>query len=119
MDRAQAIVQERWNARRLDCPYLFHLDGRPLGALKSEWSRACKQAGMPAGLKAGGYVFHNTRHSCLTNLAANGTPDTVARSISGHRTASVHARYQITQESAKRAALETMSAHVSQLVQGV
>jgi len=96
-------VQEAWEARRLDCKHLFHVDGRPLGDLRSEWDRACRRAGFPVGRKAGGYVFHNTRHSCLTNLAAEGVPDTVARSISGHRTASVHERYQITQESAKRA----------------
>lgn len=56
--------------------------------------------------------------SCLTNLAAEGVPDTVARSISGHRTASVHARYQITQESAKRDALAAMSERVTQLARG-
>jgi len=108
-------VQEAWEARRLDCKHLFHVDGRPLGDLRSEWDRACRRAGFPVGRKAGGYVFHNTRHSCLTNLAAEGVPDTVARSISGHRTASVHERYQITQESAKRAALEAMTATVTNL----
>ena len=54
--------------------------------------------------------------SCPTNLAAEGTPDTVARSISGHRTASVHDRYQITQEAAKKAALAAMTARVVEQV---
>ena len=44
--------------------------------------------------------------------------DTVARSISGHRTASVHDRYQITQEAAKKAALAAMTARVAEQVRG-
>lgn len=65
--RAQQIVQEAWDARRLDCKHLFHVNGQPLGDLRSEWNRACRKAGFPIGRKAGGYVFHNTRHSCLTS----------------------------------------------------
>jgi hypothetical protein len=123
VDRAQAIVQAQWDGlhapgpkvavlKRSSDTLLFQIDGRPLGDLQSEWDRACRLAGFPVGRKNGGFVFHNTRHSCLTNLAAEGVPDTVARSISGHRTASVHARYQITQESAQRAALAKMTARV-------
>lgn len=114
--RAQEIVQKLYDdlhiiddprvvvLRRPPTTLLFQSKARPLGELKSEWRTACQKAGLPWGRKHDGYVFHNTRHSCLTNLAADGVPDTVARSISGHRTPSVHARYQITQESAKRAA---------------
>jgi integrase len=102
--RAREIVQELWKTRRPGCP-LFHIDGQPIGQLRTEWARACTAAGLPAGRKAGGLIFHDTRRSAITNLAAANVPDTVARSISGHRTASVHARYQITQEAAKRAAL--------------
>jgi hypothetical protein len=54
--------------------------------------------------------------SCPTNLAAEGTPDTVARSISGHCTANVHDRYQITREAAKKAALAAMKARVVEQV---
>ena len=104
--RAQEIVQARWEARRLDCAWLFHRDGKPLGELKSEWRRACVAAGMTVGRKAGGFVLYNCRHSALTNLAEAGVPDVTGREISGHRTASVHGRYVITGEAAKRSALE-------------
>ena len=53
-------------------------------------------------------MLYNCRLSALTNLAAAGVPETVARSISGHRTASVQARYQISAEETKRAALERL-----------
>jgi len=93
-----------WKGRRPGCG-LFHLDGRPIGDLRSEWRRACAAAGFPVGRKAGGFVFHDTRRCASTNFAAAGVPDVVARSITGHRTASMHMRYNITQESAQRAAL--------------
>ena len=54
-------------------------------------------------------VVYNLRHSCLTNLAAAGVPDSTARVISGHKTDSAHRRYVITQVSAKMAALEAMT----------
>jgi hypothetical protein len=53
-------------------------------------------------------VLYHLRHSCLTNLAEAGVPDTTARAISGHRTDSAHRRYVITQPTAKRAALAAM-----------
>jgi integrase len=107
--RAQALVQELWRSRQLGCRLLFHVNGRPLGELKSEWRRACAAAGLVAGRKHGGIVLYNLRHSCLTNLAEAGVPDSTARAISGHKTDSAHRRYVITQPSAKRAALAAMT----------
>ena len=112
--RRHAIVQRLWEARRLGCP-LFHVNGQPIGELRSEWRRACKRAGVPCGRKAGGFVFHDTRVSAISNLADAGVPDTVARSISGHRTPSVHARYQITAESTQADALDKAEAAVAKL----
>jgi hypothetical protein len=103
--RAQALVQRLWEARGLGVP-LFHTDGRPLGDVRSELRRACKAAGVPYGRKTdGGFVFHDTRRCALTNAQAAGVPDSVARTISGHRTDSAHRRYLITQEAAQLAAL--------------
>ena len=42
------------------------------------------------------------------NAQAAGVPDSVARTISGHRTDSAHRRYLITQEAAQLAALRRM-----------
>lgn len=106
--RAQAIVQRLWDARGVGVA-LFHIDGKPLGALRSELRRACKTAGVPYGRKTdGGFVFHDTRRCALTNAQAAGVPDSVARNISGHRTDSAHRRYLITQEAAQLAALRKM-----------
>lgn len=111
--RARDIVQALWKDRRPGCP-LFHLDDRPLGHLRTEWARACTAAGSPVGRTAGGLVFHDTRRSATTNLAAAGVPDVVARSVTGHRTPSVHVGYNITPETAQRAALVA----VDRLIEG-
>ena len=112
--RRHAIVQRLWEAGRLGRP-LFHVNGKPLGALRSEWRRACENAGVPCGRRVGGFVLHDTRVSAISNLADAGVPDTVARSISGHRTPSVHARYQITAESTQADALNRAEAKVAKL----
>lgn len=110
--RAQAIVQAAWERRLLDVPALFHLDGQPLGRLRSEWTRACRTAGLPAGRKRGGFTLHNTRHSALSNLVNAGVSTTVAMSISGHATENVFRRYAITAEATQRDALAAAEALV-------
>jgi integrase len=59
-------------------------------------------------------VPYNLRHSCLTNLATAGVPDSTARAISGHKTESAHRRYVITQPAAKAAALAAMANVIEQ-----
>jgi len=110
--RTQELVQELWRGRQLGGRFLFHVEGKPLGELKSEWRHACTAAGLMAGRKGGGVVLYNLRHSCLTNLAGAGVPDTTARAISGHKTDSAHRRYVITQAAAKADALTAMAAAV-------
>jgi len=111
--RSQDIVAELWKGRQLGCRLLFHVNGKPLRELKSEWRNACEAAGIVAGRKGGGVVLYHLRHSCLTNLAAAGVPDSTARAISGHKTDSAHRRYVITQTTAKAAALAAMAEAVA------
>ena len=109
----QEVIAELWKARQLGCRLLFHVNGKPLRELKSEWRQAVQAAGLVAGRKGGGVVLYNLRHSCLTNLAEAGVPDTTARAISGHKTDSAHRRYVITQATAKATALAAMAEAVA------
>jgi integrase len=120
--RGLEIVQRLWATRRLDCPYLFHShdclrrpEGKPcLGSFKKAWATACKKAGLPVGRKHGGYVFHNTRHTAVTNMVHSGMPESLAMSVSGHRTRAVFDRYSIRREDAVREALEQRTAYVTE-----
>jgi integrase len=116
--RAQEVVAALWKSRAIGCRYLFHVNGKPLRELKSEWRRACEAVGLVAGRKSGGVVLYNLRHSCLTNLAAAGVPDSTAPAISGHKTESAHKRYVITQAATKVAALIAMTEAVERARQG-
>jgi integrase len=62
-------------------------------------------------------VFHNTRHSAVTNLAAAGVPDSVATTISGHRSLAVFKRYGIRRESVQRAAMDQVEGYLRGLTE--
>jgi hypothetical protein len=68
-----------------------------------------RRAGVPVGRKHGGFVFHNSRHTAVTNLVNAGVPAHEAMAISGHRTRSVFDRYSLTLKAQTRAALERVS----------
>src|SRR5262249_38325225 len=100
------LIVRRHATRRLHCPYVFHgprcAPGRRpsklygcVGDFRKAFASACKAAGFPVGRKAGGYVFHNTRHTAVTNLVNAGVPAHEAMAVSGHRTRSVFDRYSI------------------------
>jgi integrase len=119
--RPLALIRTLYAARRLRCPYVFHgpdCGQRPpstlygcVGDFKKAWTAACVAAGFPVGRKRGGFVFHNTRHTAVTNLVNAGTPAHEAMTVSGHRTRSVFDRYSIPLKEQTRAALERVSAY--------
>ena len=44
--RLLEIVEQRRSARRLDCPHVFHLKGRPIKDFRKTWRSACVAAGV-------------------------------------------------------------------------
>ena len=66
--------------RRLDCPYIFHRDGRPLGDFRKPWKTACKAAGLD------GRIVHDLRRSGVRHLINTGNDPHVVMAFSGHRT---------------------------------
>ena len=82
--------------------------------IKKVWRSAVQRAGFTVG-RADGFVFHNTRHSAVTNLSNAGVPAHDAMEISGHRTRSVFDRYNIGTEKQQRAALRAVSLNTEQV----
>jgi integrase len=122
--RALEIVQAQLAHRPLYCRHLFH--GRRcapghvasqryacVGDIKKSWRSAVERSGFTVG-RADGYVWHNTRHSAVTNLTNAGVPRHEAKTVSGHTTDEVFNRYAIGTEQQQRAALRAVTLYKDQ-----
>ncbi|HET7379701.1 MAG TPA: hypothetical protein VFJ24_06645 [Gaiellales bacterium] len=70
------------------------------GPLQGERQRASNKAWRSATRKAGytGTLLHDLRRSGVRAMVRSGTPESVAMRISGHATAAVFKRYDITSD---------------------
>ena len=110
---------------------VFHRDGLPIGDIRKSWQRACCLAGVgrivcrkcgetvdavrrcpkcevtwkAEQLEYKGKLYHDLRRTSVRDQVRAGVPETVAMSISGHRTRAVFDRYNITDANDQRAAL--------------
>lgn len=74
--------------------------------------QTCKLLGIPYG-RATGVVFHDTRHSAVTNLVATGTGEPAAMSITGPADPSGFKRYNVRRDAVQAEAAERRSAYLA------
>jgi integrase len=102
-----ALIERRWAAReykgyrgeRRISPFVFHRLGKPRLNFGKRWRKACCAAGFPTKL------FHDFRRTAVRDLVRGGVHQSVAMDITGHKTASVFKRYNITSREDKLDAL--------------
>jgi integrase len=74
--RLLSLVQEAWNNRSLECPYLFHHKVEPIGDFRKAFDAACAAAGLQ------GILPHDLRRSAVRNFIRAGVKETVAMRLS-------------------------------------
>jgi Phage integrase family len=79
--------------------------------MRSEFRRTCTALGIPYG-RSRGVVWHDTRHSAVTNLVAAGVPEVVVVTISGHADANVFKRYNVRRDDVQADALARQQAYL-------
>jgi integrase len=104
LKRAEGARLAERNGEPVVSDYVFHRQGKRVIDFKRVWRSAVKAAGLPHKM------FHDLRRSGVRNMIRKGVPETVAMSISGHRTRSTFDRYSITSGADQVAAMEAVSA---------
>ena len=107
------ILEARVQKRRLDCPFIFHQDGEPIGDFRKMWKKACKAIGLP------GRIVHDLRRSGVRHLIRAGVAPHTVMAFSGHRTNSMLKRYDIISLDDLRNAAQQGSSYAGQPAQVV
>jgi integrase len=110
---AWTLIERRWQARSYTdrrtkqthlTPLVFHRNGRMIRDIRKVWRNALEKAGLPCG--DGAKLFHDLRRTAARDMVRAGVPQSVAMSITGHKTVSMFLRYNITDGKDQRDALQ-------------
>lgn len=120
------VIERAAARRRLDCPFVFHVDGEPIGEFRKTWKAACMTAGLgaivpendvaPNGspkLVYRGLIPHDLRRTAVRNMVRAGVPERVCMALSGHKTRAVFDRYNVVSEADLVSAAERLDEHLS------
>lgn len=112
------LIERRWTARSWTdrktkqthvSNLVFHRKGRPVQSFYKAWTAALEDAGLPTG-KGVRKLFHDLRRTAVRDMVRANVPQSVAMSVSGHKTVSMFLRYKITSGDEQRDALARTAA---------
>ena len=86
--------------RRLDCPFVFHRNGKQIRWFRNSFQSAAKTIGQSELLP------HDMRRSAVRNFREAGLSEKAGMALSGHATRSVFDRYSIVSDEDKVASMQ-------------
>jgi len=98
------VIERRVKERRLDCPYVFHRNGKQIKSFRKAWESACVSSGLGSIEKKNGFpkyvglLIHDMRRSAVRNFRKSGLSETEGMELTGHKTNSIYRRYDIIDE---------------------
>ncbi len=95
--------------RNLKSQFVFHRNGKPVSG--SVFWRAWKQAREKANIPD--KLFHDFRRTAVRNMIRAGVAQTVAMSITGHKTDSMFRRYNVSSNLDQREAMRRQSEYLA------
>jgi len=84
----------------MDCPLVFHRNGKPVKSFRKAWETACKAVGQPD------LVPHDMRRSATRNFRKAGLSENEGMAMTGHQTNSIYRRYDIIDEEDMKQSME-------------
>lgn len=143
IERRKAARQFKVGNALILSALIFHRKGEPICEFRKSWARACCMAGLGkmvcptclggvdakrkcekcgvtwayGRLKYKGKIIHDFRRTAVRDMVRAGVPETVAMSISGHKTRSIFDRYNISDKRDQREALRMTQLYRQQQAQ--
>ena len=115
-----AIIKRAKARRRLDCPYIFHHNAKPIGDFRKAWHTACVAVGLGSFVKKengkkrySGLIVHDLRRSCVRHLVQAGVGEKLAMQLTGHKTRNVFDRYNIVSDADLQEASQRQQAYLA------
>jgi hypothetical protein len=99
------VLALRSQARRLECPFIFHTNGRRVGDFRKRWAKACADAGLA------GRIVHDLWRSGARHFIRGGVAPHTVMAFSGHRTGSMLKRCDTIDVDDLRRAADRASAY--------
>ena len=106
------LIEKRWRLRTYKtksgegfAAFVFHVQGRRVWDFSRRWKAATTAASLP------GRLFHDYRRTAARDLIRSGVPQSIAMSMTGHKTDAVFRRYNITDDRDKQEAVAKVEAY--------
>jgi integrase len=100
------VLERRTKLRRMDCPFVFHRNGKPVKSFSRAFKAAAKEIGQP------GLLPHDMRRSAVRNFRKSGLSEGDGMMLSGHKTRAVYDRYDIRDDQDAIEAMNRVQEHL-------